>query len=83
MKLNHYIQFISRYFLGVLISAFALAPLVASETYYTEESQFHTWPDPTAALYEINRFDPARIGLDLVQPSFTMKAEMKLPEIWE
>lgn len=40
--------------------------------YYKEVPQFHTWPDPKGARYQIKRFGPTGIGLELRQPAFTM-----------
>ena len=42
------------------------------ETYYSEEPQFHMWPDPGAARYKIDHFGPTGIGMELRKPNFTM-----------
>ncbi|HEX5790600.1 MAG TPA: hypothetical protein VFY13_05575, partial [Luteolibacter sp.] len=55
------------------IGALTLGHLMADENYYKQEPQFHMWPDPTAARYEIARFGPVGIGLELIQPAFTMR----------
>ncbi len=73
MKFKPLHQCISRFFFGATISCLASASLSAAEPYYKEDPQFHNWPDPTAARYEIKRLGPVGIGLDLVQPAFTMK----------
>ena len=64
---------ISRFWLGAALAALATAGLVAADSYYKEEPQFHQWPDAKAARYEINRVGPIGIGLELIQPAFTMR----------
>ncbi len=56
-----------------LSATLALGNLMAAESYYEEEPQFHKWPDPTDARYVIERFGPVGIGLELIQPAFTMR----------
>jgi len=46
---------------------------VAAEGYYKEPPQFHYTPDPTAPRNEIGRLGPLGLGLELLQPAFTMK----------
>lgn len=55
------------------MAALAASGLMAAGDYYTEAPQFHTWPDPGAARYEISRIGPIGIGLELIQPAFTMR----------
>lgn len=52
------------------MTVLATANLMAADylkksAYYKEAPQFHTWPDPEAARYEIS--------LELIQPTFTMR----------
>jgi hypothetical protein len=54
------------------LAASATSGLTAAE-YYTEAPQFHTWPDEKAARWEISRIGPIGIGLELIQPAFTMR----------
>jgi hypothetical protein len=58
--------------LGAAMAALATSGLTAAE-YYTEAPQFHTWPDAKASRYEISRIGPIGIGLELIQPAFTMR----------
>ena len=46
--------------------------LMAAEGYYKGMPQFHAYPDPNAARYELKRFGPVGIGLELRQPNFTI-----------
>lgn len=55
------------------MAALAVGKLVAADPYYKEEPQFHMWPDPTDARYNIERFGPVGIGMELIQPAFTMR----------
>ena len=63
--------------LPVCILAFASTLLSSisssnAQNYYSKEPQFHMHPDPSAARYNIKRFGPVGIGLELRQPNFTM-----------
>ncbi len=57
---------------GLALALFASTTSVLAEDYYAKEPQFHMWPDPTAARYEIAHFGPTGIGLELRRPNFTM-----------
>ncbi|MHC4521843.1 MAG: DUF6288 domain-containing protein [Planctomycetota bacterium] len=45
----------------------------AADSYYKETPLFSTAPSPTKSLQTIRRFGPVGMGIDLVQPAFTMK----------
>ena len=62
-----------QYLLGAVMAVLATTSLMADKSYYKDEPQFHTWPDPTAARYQIKRLGPVGIGLELIQPAFTMR----------
>ncbi len=62
-----------RLLLASSLAAVAVGNLIAGDDYYKQEPQFHMWPDPTAARYEIKHFGPTGIGLELIQPAFTMR----------
>ena len=48
--------------------------LAGSESYYKKpHGLFSTRPDATKSLYNIKRFGPVGLGLDLIQPAFTMR----------
>jgi len=68
MKLNG----VRRFSLGVAMAALASSSLMAAD-YYAEESPFHPYPEAKAARYEISRFGPVGIGMELIQPAFTMR----------
>lgn len=54
-------------------AAFLAAPAISSaDDYYAREPQFHMYPDPGDARYNIKRFGPIGVGLELRQPNFTM-----------
>jgi len=59
--------------LGVAMAALATTALMATDPYYTEEPEFHQWPDSKGSRYEISRIGPIGIGLELIQPAFTMR----------
>ena len=72
MNLKRTKQLISKYLLGAVLAALATTHLMAADPYYKDEPQFHMWPDPSAARYQIKRFGPIGIGLELRKPNFTM-----------
>jgi len=45
----------------------------AADSYYKQSPLFSTAPSPAAPLQTIKRFGPVGMGIDLVQPAFTMK----------
>ncbi len=49
-----------------------VSTLMAKDSYYKGDPQFHPAPDASAARYQIMRFGPVGIGLELRQPAFTM-----------
>jgi hypothetical protein len=73
MNLKKINQLAGKYMLGAVIATLTTTSLMAADPYYKDEPQFHTWPDPTAARYEIKRFGPVGFGLELIQPAFTMR----------
>ena len=54
------------------VALFATTAISSAQNYYSKEPQFHMFPDPTAARYNIKRFGPVGVGLELRQPNFTM-----------
>lgn len=48
-------------------------PVLAEDTYYTEDPLFSTAPGPEKSLTNIGRFGPVGMGIDLIQPAFTMR----------
>ena len=54
-------------------SGLMAADYLKKDDYYKEAPQFHTWPDPAAARYEISRIGPIGLSLELIQPAFTMR----------
>ena len=71
-------QFFRNCSLAAAFTAAATPSLIAADylkksSYYTEAPQFHTWPDPAAARYEISRIGPIGLSLELIQPAFTMR----------
>lgn len=67
-----------RLWLGMTGGLLAVSSLASAEDYkkvdeyYKGTPQFHSWPDPGGARYNIKRFGPVGIGLELRQPAFTM-----------
>ena len=62
---------------GMLLGLAVCSPATAADykkvdDYYTGTPQFHSWPDPGGARYNIKRFGPVGIDLELRQPAFTM-----------
>lgn len=45
----------------------------AQDFYSSEYGLFSTRPDATGSLYNIKRFGPVGMGIDLIQPAFTMR----------
>ena len=45
----------------------------AADSYYKEPPLFSTAPSPEKSLQTIARFGPVGMGIDLIQPAFTMK----------
>jgi len=64
---------VGRFCMGAAMMVVAASGLMAQDSYYTEEPQFHQWPDPKGARHEISRIGPIGIGLELIQPAFTMR----------
>lgn len=50
----------------------SVAGLTAKDTYYKEPPLFSTAPSPEKSVNTIARFGPVGMGIDLVQPAFTM-----------
>jgi hypothetical protein len=46
---------------------------MAGSSYYKVHPMFHPYPDEKAKLQSIDRFGPVGIGIDLLQPAFTMR----------
>jgi len=68
MKRN---QAISMYMTVVCLWMVGIA--AAADSYYKQPPLFSTAPNPTKSLQAIKRFGPVGMGIDLVQPAFTMK----------
>ncbi len=68
MKRNKMLQFL----LGAAAVVLSSSSLATAEEYYKETPQFHMYPDPGAARYELKRFGPVGIGLELRKPNFTI-----------
>lgn len=47
--------------------------LASAETYYKEEPIFSTAPNPEKSVSSIARFGPVGMGIELIQPAFTMR----------
>ena len=83
MKLNwgHGIFITLTLFIGMMawfmVRAIGNQEELVTEDYYKEEPQFHMWPDPTAARYEISRFGPVGIGLELIQREPVARVHMQ------
>ncbi len=63
---------IKRLGLAIATAVIASTCIASADDYYSEEPQFHMWPDPDGARYKIERFGPIGIGLELRKPNFTM-----------
>ncbi len=61
----------NRLTLTALLLAFTSSTTAAD--YYKEPPQFHMHPDPKGARYQLSRLGPVGIGLELIQPAFTMR----------
>ncbi|MDP6355845.1 MAG: DUF6288 domain-containing protein, partial [Planctomycetota bacterium] len=61
----------NRLTLTALLLAFTASTTAAD--YYKEPPQFHMHPDPKGARYQLSRLGPVGIGLELIQPAFTMR----------
>jgi hypothetical protein len=48
---------------------------VMGDSYYKIAPQFHEWPNEGASSNTIGRFGPVGIGLNLIQPAFTMQVK--------
>ena len=72
LRKNFTIKAANRFILSVVIAATATNSL-AADSYYKEEPQFHMWPKATDARYVIDRVGPIGLGLELIQPAFTMR----------
>ncbi len=62
----------NQFILSIVIAATATNSL-AADSYYKEEPQFHMWPKATDARFVIDRVGPIGLGLELIQPAFTMR----------
>lgn len=60
-------------FLFILTLMLGLAPLANADYYQDPNGLFSTRPDAKKSLNVITRFGPVGIGLELLQPAFTMK----------
>ena len=47
--------------------------LAAADSYYKEPPLFSTAPSPEKSVSTIARFGPVGMGIDLIQPAFTMR----------
>jgi hypothetical protein len=56
--------------IGTLLSGWACG---AEDSYYKTLPLFSTAPSPTQSLQSIDRFGPVGMGIDLIQPAFTMR----------
>ncbi|SVA71357.1 uncharacterized protein METZ01_LOCUS124211 [marine metagenome] len=52
---------------------FGLAPVQGESFYKSPNGVFSTRPDQKKSLYNIKRFGPVGMGIDLIQPAFTMR----------
>lgn len=75
MKMNsiHAKRGIRRLLFAAVSSGLGWSGLMAADSCYNEEPQFHQWPEPKAARYEVSRKGPTGLGLELIQPAFTMR----------
>lgn len=55
------------------MALFTFSGAVSAESYYKETPIFSTAPDPTKSLATVDRFGPVGMGLELIQPNFTMR----------
>ncbi len=60
-------------FVLVLSSPLLTLPVQASDSFYKDPPLFSTAPSPKKSLQSIDRFGPVGIGIDLIQPAFTMR----------
>jgi hypothetical protein len=56
---------------ALLLGSMALLP--AKDSYYKEPPLFSTAPSPEKSVNTIARFGPVGMGIDLIQPAFTMQ----------
>jgi hypothetical protein len=49
-------------------------------SYYKANPLFHYYPDPKGAQYIIHRFGPVGMGIELIQPAFTMRVYTVEPD---
>ncbi len=60
--------------IGVLTILFPSSFLATAQSFYKEANGiFSTRPDATKSLQNIKRFGPVGMGIDLIQPAFTMR----------
>ena len=52
-----------------------LSPTQAQGKFYKEPQLFSTAPSPEKSLQSIDRFGPVGIGIELIQPAFTMRVK--------
>ena len=52
---------------------FGLVPVQGESFYKSPNGVFSTRPDQKKSLYNIKRFGPVGMGIDLIQPAFTMR----------
>jgi hypothetical protein len=69
--MNHCTKLTSRAL--ILLFAGGLGFATAEDSYYKETPLFSTAPGSKAVLQTIDRFGPVGIGLDLIQPAFTLR----------
>jgi len=62
-----------RIYLLVAVCALNGAALAAEKSFYKGPQIFQPYPDETEARYVLARFGPVGIGIDLIQPAFTMQ----------
>ena len=62
--------------LAILTAISNISPAAADESsYYSGPALFSTRPSETKSLQSIDRFGPVGIGIELIQPAFTMRVK--------
>jgi len=59
--------------LTIISSYLATGLVTAADTFYKEPQLFSTAPGPEKSLQSIDRFGPVGMGIELIQPAFTMR----------